>query len=69
MLVPEATDMTAALHLNPEGFTFQEVDSGEEIYDTFQNLRQVWGFHVFEGALERNGSSVLGRKMKTLGDV
>lgn len=69
MLVPESTDMTAALHLNPEGFTFQEVDSGEEIYDTFQNLRQVWGFHVFEGALERKGSSVLGRKMKTLGDV
>lgn len=69
MITPEKTDMTAALHLNPKGFTFQEVESGEEIYDTFQNLRKVWGFHVFEGALELDGSSVLGRKMKKLGDV
>lgn len=69
LLTPESTDMTAALHLSPTGFTFQEVESGEKIYEVFSALRDVWGFHVFEGALEHNDESVLGRKMKTLADV
>lgn len=69
LVTPETTDITAALHLSPDDFTFQEVESGEKIYETFQNLRQVWDFHVFEGKLENDGKTVLGRKMKTLGDV
>lgn len=69
VLEPEVTDMTAALHLNPKGFTFQQVESGEQVYETFQNLRQVWDFHVFEGALNMDGETVLGRKMKTIEDV
>lgn len=66
LVEPEATDVTAALHLSPSNFTFQEVESGPWVYETFQNLRKVWDFHVFEGALNlKDNATVLGRKIRT----
>lgn len=68
LIDPPQVDMTAGLHLSPEGFEFRQVDSGDEVYEIFESLRTVWNFHAFEGALEIP-SGVFGKNMKTPADI
>jgi hypothetical protein len=68
LLTPPSTDVTMGLHLSPTGFKFQEIESGERIYEVFEALREAWDFHAFEGA-DLTPKGVFGRTYKTLADV
>jgi hypothetical protein len=68
LVSPPQTDLTAVLHLSPDAYTFQEVDSSEEIYEMFEALRILWDFQAFEGTL-KNPKGVFTRTFKKLADV
>lgn len=68
LVSPPQTDLTAVLHLSPDAYTFQEVDSSEEIYEMFEALRILWDFQAFEGTL-KNPKGVFTRTFKKLADI
>lgn len=58
----------AGLHLSPQGFTFQEVDISDEVFNIFAALRRVWNFHAFTGKLNSQ-DGVFGRKLNSPKDL
>jgi hypothetical protein len=67
LVEPMKSDITAALHLSPNGYLFQEVFSGEEAYQDFEALRKVWGLQAFEGNLY--SEPIFGRKFASVSDI
>lgn len=65
---PVPSDLEVGLHLSPQGYVMQEVDTSAPVLETFEALREVWDFHAFEGR-HLNPDGVLGRKIKTLKDL
>ena len=45
-------DAAIGIHISPKGVVTNRINIDDEIYDTFQSLRRVWNFQVFEGTVK-----------------
>lgn len=45
-------DTAIGIHISPKGVKTNRINIGNEVYDTFQSLRRVWDFQVFEGTIK-----------------